>query len=373
LSTVKKLGINPGNQEDSTEFFGNLVEEIEGELKNPKGLNWKGKPGLRNLLWAGLTEFTVCKECKEQNWTNNSGTVVRLEIDQLGQGTSTIADELHKVLHPRDKPSPCGQCKRTTNKSVSAPSQELSDYFCLNVPRKAWNAKTGKMERLKHKVRPEKVLSVKIGPKKAESLYSLTGGIVHLGEANSGHYLNILNISGVWFEVSDAKVKEITDSEALRSLESNGVLLTYRKSLSPANRGQTQLKEHIQAPPGSQLKEHVQAPLGRRKIENKAGKTEPLGRRQRFPRRRPQLERTEYKRSSSSEKRNLLSRKGSGKTSHRGYNETQGPALGERRQRFPRSKGNKEAFRPKRSQGREPEAPKGYYDPDKRCYYIPKI
>jgi len=367
LSTVKKLGLNLGNQEDSTEFFGNLVEEIEGELKNPKGLNWRGKPGLRNLLWAGLTEFTVCKECKEQNWTNNSGTVVRLEIDQLGQGTSTIAEELHKVLHPRDKPSPCGQCKRTTNKSVSAPSQELSDYFCLNVPRKAWNSKTGKMERLKHKLRPEKVLSVKIGPKKAESLYSLTGGIVHLGEANSGHYLNILNISGVWFEVSDAKVKEITDSEALQNLESNGVLLLYMRSLSPKatettkneiksasepqtfiktldiaqkhainkiKKSQSQVKglksnkKSLKVEPifasnrrQTQLKEHIQAPPGRRKNENKTGKTEPLGGRQRFP----QLKRT-------------------GK-----------------------------ALKSRCSQWKKIYIPKGYYDPDRGCYYIPKL
>jgi len=174
------------------------------------------------------------------------------------------------------------------------------------------------MERLWHKIKPEKVLSVKIDPKKEKNLYCLVGGITHLGGANSGHYLSILSVSGVWYEINDARVKEITDTEALQSLENNGVLLLY-------------------------------------------------------------------KRSSRSKKGSLVNGKGSGgevpprgnaqasQTSHKSENETRGPAPGERRQRFPQPKGTKKAFRPKRSQGRKPEVFKGYYDPDKKCYYIPKI
>jgi len=280
-------------------------------------LNWKGKPGLRNLLWASLTEFTVCKECREQNWMNNSGTVVRLEIDQRGQNASTIATELHKVLHPKDKPSPCGQCKHATNKSVSTPSQELSDYLCLNIPRKVWNTKTNKMERLRHKIKPEKVLNIKVDLKKAKSLYSLAGGIIHLGEANSGHYLSILNASGAWYEIYDARVNEITDAEALQSLESNGVLLLYRRSLSPKK---TEVVKGGSKGRRMPLEAHAQAPQKRLRNENKTRKPNPVG----------------------------------------------------LRQRFPQLKGTEKAFKSGGTLRRDTCIPKGYYDPDKKCYYIPR-
>jgi len=318
LNSTKKLGINPDRQEDSTEFLGKLVEEIEEELKNPFNLKWKEKPGLRNLLWANLSEFTVCKECKNENWVSNSGTVVRLEIDQAGQGTSTIASELHKVLHPKDRASDCAQCKCVSTKSVSAPSQELSDYLCLNVPRKIWNVKTNKMERLEHKVKPEKVLNIKVDPKKTKSLYSLTGGIIHLGAANSGHYLSIMNISEVWYEISDAKVREITDAEALQSLESNGVLLIYRRSLAPK--------------------------------ESKASKGN-IGKKQNPP-----------KASIHGTKREGGQRKEAVKSISM-----------DRRQRFRQPRGTNKAFKSRRTQWEKIDIPKGYYDPDKKCYYIPRI
>lgn len=41
-----------------------------------------------------------------------------------------------------------------------------------------------------------------------------------------------MNISDVWYEINDTKVKEITNSEAFRSLESNEVLLIYGRNLA---------------------------------------------------------------------------------------------------------------------------------------------
>jgi ubiquitin C-terminal hydrolase len=318
LNSTKKLGIKPNRQEDSTEFLGKLVEEIEEELKNPFNMKWKEKPGLRNLLWANLSEFTVCKECKNENWVSNSGTVVRLEINQQGQSTSTIAGELHKVLYPKDRASDCAQCKRVSTKSVSAPSQELSDYLCLNVPRKIWNDKTNKMERLVHKVKPEKVLNIRADPKKAKSLYSLTGGIIHLGAANSGHYLSIMNVSEVWYEINDAKVKEVTDTEALQSLEGNGVLLIYRRSLAP---------EESKASKGN---------IGKKRNPSKAN---------------TQGTKSEGRQRMKAVKSNPI----------------------DRRHCFRQPKGTNKTFKSRRTQWEKIHIPNGYYDPDKKCYYIPRI
>ena len=57
----------------------------------------------------------------------------------------------------------------------------------------------------------------------------MIGGIVHRGSANSGHYVNLSNISNQWHLINDGHVTEISENEAAQELETNGTLIMYKK------------------------------------------------------------------------------------------------------------------------------------------------
>ena len=61
--------------------------------------------------------------------------------------------------------------------------------------------------------------------------YSLFGGIVHRGGANSGHHLYITYQNDTWYSISDDKVFEMTESQAFEELEINATLLGYQEVL----------------------------------------------------------------------------------------------------------------------------------------------
>jgi len=82
---------------------------------------------------------------------------------------------------------------------------------------------------LNQSLRPEKLLRIKLDQNQEMARYKLFGGIIHIGNANGGHYFYISNINGNWHEIDDAKVTRIEESEAIKQLETNGVLMMYKK------------------------------------------------------------------------------------------------------------------------------------------------
>ena len=59
--------------------------------------------------------------------------------------------------------------------------------------------------------------------------YTLTGGIIHNGGTNSGHYIYITYQNNAWFSISDDKVVKIKESEAKNLLKINSTLITYKE------------------------------------------------------------------------------------------------------------------------------------------------
>jgi len=105
----------------------------------------------------------------------------------------------------------------------------MSEKLFLKVARSTWNSKEDKMERAKQRIYPEKSFDLKPEHQRHKVRYNLTGGIVHRGGANSGHYLNVLLISREWYEIDDEKVRVVPEKEAIQQLEDHGVLVLYQK------------------------------------------------------------------------------------------------------------------------------------------------
>jgi ubiquitin C-terminal hydrolase len=79
----------------------------------------------------------------------------------------------------------------------------MSDSLFLRVARNTWNTRKNRMERAEQRIYPEKSFDLRPENQGQKIRYNLTGGIVHRGSANSGHYLNFLLISHKWYEIDD--------------------------------------------------------------------------------------------------------------------------------------------------------------------------
>jgi len=188
----------------------------------------------------------------------------------------------------------------------------MPESLFLKVVRSTWNSRRNRMERTEQKVYPEKSFDLEPEHRGHKTRYNLTGGVVHKGGANSGHYLNVLLISQRWYEIDDERVRVIPEKEAIHQLEGHGVLVMYQKERE-VNRNGANPNKAVDGEKGSKRKYT--------KTEAQAGQSTGGGRRHRF----------------------------------RPY----------------RAKGSKRSNKGQWRKTRVAEH-KGYYDPDRKCFYIPR-
>jgi len=195
----------------------------------------------------------------------------------------------------------------------------MPESLFLKVVRSTWDSKKNRMERTEQRIYPEKSFDLKPEHQGHKTRYVLTGGTVHRGGANSGHYLNVLLISRKWYEIDDERVRLIPEKEAIQQLELHGVLVMYQK--------ERELGEEVVKP---------NMTVGRVAKRNEKGS------KRKHVRTGPQAER---------------------------------PTGGGRRHRFFRPYRTRGSKKPRNGQWEKAYAAehKGYYDPDKKCFYIPKM
>jgi len=193
----------------------------------------------------------------------------------------------------------------------------MSESLFLKVARSTWNSREDKMERTKQRIYPEKSFDLKPEHQRHRVRYNLTGGIVHRGGANSGHYLSVLLISRKWYEIDDEKVRVVPGKEAIQQLEDHGVLVMYQKE--------------------RELGEEEVKPNKTISKQNKKG-----------------------------------SKRKHTKTGTQARQPTGG---GRRRRRSFRPYKTRGSNKPRKEQSGKTNVTehKRYYDPDKRCFYIPKL
>jgi ubiquitin C-terminal hydrolase len=312
----KGFGINPKRQEDSTEFFERLVEEVANETRS--GAEWRSVVDVKELLRANIACTVACKGCGHGDVVDYTHTTVHLELAQAGQADTTISKKVHDLLRRKETTAMCAACRRET-RSENTFSYQMSENLFLRVARNTWNSKKSRMERAEQRIRPERSFDLKSEHHGRKTRYSLTGGIIHRGGASSGHYLNVMLISRKWYEIDDEQVRTVSEKEAIQQLEGHGVLVMYQKE-----------RESNQGGFGSDDAVSGDTAQGKKRSKRKHAKA--------------------------------------------GVQAGQ-PTRGGRRHRFFRPYGARGYNKPGKGQWEKNcvAGHKGYYDPDKKCFYIPKL
>jgi len=312
------ISVNPKRQEDSTEFFERLVEEVADEARN--GADWRSRMDINELLRANIACTVACKECGQGDIIDYTHTTVHLEHTQAGQTNTTISKKVHDLLRRKETRAMCTVCQRET-RSESTFSYQMSDSLFLRVARNTWNTKKNRMERAEQRIYPEKSFDLRPENQGQKIRYNLTGGIVHRGSANAGHYLNFLLISHKWYEIDDERVSIVPEKEAIQQLEGHGVLIMYQKERE-SGKGEIKPNKAVSKVPSQDKKESKQ----------------------------------KHTRTGTQARR---------------------PNRGGRRHRSFRPYGTRGSNKPKKEQKGQwgkthVTERKEYYDPDRKCFYIPK-
>jgi ubiquitin C-terminal hydrolase len=206
LKKEKNMKINIFQQGDSIEFLHNLIEEINKELNGKtKNRNWRNVPDFDKLLLSQKYEMNMCTVCNQESLVDLSDLTLELITTNQLKIIDTVSGALKLSLNEKTQNIPCSYCKKNT-KTISNYSQQLPKYLWLKISRNRFNQRTKKLERTNHRITPEKNIITSDAKSKSRKAYTLTGGIIHNGGANSGHYTYITYQNNDWFIISDDKV-----------------------------------------------------------------------------------------------------------------------------------------------------------------------
>jgi ubiquitin C-terminal hydrolase len=226
LKNRKNIKIDIYRQGDSIEFFQNLIEEIQKELNGKtRNRNWKNVPEIGKLMFTQNIEMNKCIRCHLESCVDLSNFTLDLVNNNKLITNQTVSQALKMISSERQQDIPCTRCQNKKSKSIY--TIDYPKYMLLKISRNRFNENTRRMERANHRIKPEKILS--INSTSGSKTYSLFGGIVHRGGANSGHYIYITNHNNTWYSISDDKVFEMSESQAFEELETNATLLGYKE------------------------------------------------------------------------------------------------------------------------------------------------
>ena len=226
LRNRKHIKIETNRQGDSIEFLQNLIEEIHKELTGKtRNRNWKNVPEIEKLMLTHRIEMNKCTKCLQESCVDLSGFTLDLVCTNKVITNQTVSQAIKLISRERQQDIPCTYC--LNKKSESKYTSDYPKYMLLKISRNSFNNKTKKIERANHRIKPEKIVS--ITSTSGSKTYSLYGGIVHTGGANTGHYIYITNQNNTWYSISDDKVTEINELQAFEELETNATLLGYKE------------------------------------------------------------------------------------------------------------------------------------------------
>jgi ubiquitin C-terminal hydrolase len=223
------MKINIFQQGDSIEFLHKLIEEMDKELNGKtKNRNWHNVPDLHKLLLSQKYEMNICTVCNQESIVDLSDLSLELISTNQLKIIDTVSGALKLSFNQKIQNLPCSHCKKNT-KTISKYSQQLPKYLWLKISRIRFNEGTRKIERTNHHITPEKNIMIDDTKSNSRKTYTLTGGIIHNGGTNSGHYIYITYQNNAWFSISDDKVVKIKESEAKNLLKINSTLITYKE------------------------------------------------------------------------------------------------------------------------------------------------
>ena len=204
ISQCENAGMNKNRQEDARGFFLMLVEHLRQKMKR-----------LSKLFEGELLSSVVCQRCSYSRVINVSFKYLALSFpadsnDQYSYGiprTHDIEDLLDGFVRPEFVTYRCDQCGVQGIAEKKLDILRTPQILVLGLKR---------FDGLR-KINDFVAFPSKLGLKYANAgdeehqRYQITGVVVHEGPSiTAGHYLSYVCSEGIWLEINDSSVREVS-------------------------------------------------------------------------------------------------------------------------------------------------------------------
>ena len=262
LKNVDGSNINVNEQMDADEFFNNLMDKLETELKR------NNQEGIIGRTFGGkLVQEIISSECNHRSTVESDFLTLSIEVKSITSITQSLDRMVAgEILEGENKYS-CEECQKKVKARKRESIKKLPNNLIFVLKRFEFKYETYTKSKLNGYCEfPEKIDMSKysqqylnedqlhaIKPEGGYFNFKLRGITIHRGTAESGHYYSIIkDKKGRWLEFNDINVREINfndiaeiaygqenESEWSRGVRhGNAYMLFYeRESLFDENEG----------------------------------------------------------------------------------------------------------------------------------------
>jgi ubiquitin C-terminal hydrolase len=213
--------INPREQMDVEEFLGGLLTKMEEEL---------GPIGGAEIIQRTFKSTTVntirgLAPCTHESQREETHFTIPIEVKNKRSVRESLETLIEKEAMEGDSAYSCEDCHCKVTAEKSQRFQTLPEVLVLALRRFEYSVELGQRKKINDYFEFEEELDMSAYLQTAEmmsmrtirrntaNLYRLTGIILHMGEAEAGHYIALAKDKDRWIQFNDTQISVIGDKE----------------------------------------------------------------------------------------------------------------------------------------------------------------
>lgn len=213
--------INPREQMDVEEFLSGLLTKMEEEL-----LPIASAHIVQNTFQSTtINTIRGLSPCTHQSTRPETHFTIPIEVKNKRSVRESLQTLIQKEKMEGDSAYSCEDCGRKVTAEKYQRFQTLPEVLVLALRRFEYSVELGRRKKINDAFEFEEeldmaaymedadLMSMQSVHKSARTLYSLTGIVLHIGEAEAGHYIALAKEENRWIQFNDTQVSVIEDKE----------------------------------------------------------------------------------------------------------------------------------------------------------------
>lgn len=213
--------INPREQMDVEEFLGGVLTKMTEELK-PMG---QAEAVQRIFEITSVNTIHGLAPCSHQSDREETHFTLPIEVKNKRSVRESLDTLVQKEMMEGDSAYSCDQCQRKVSAEKHQRFRLLPEVLVFALRRFEYSVELGRRKKINDYFDFEdeldmspylytsEMVSIQSMRKSALHLYHLKGIIIHIGEADAGHYVALARSNGRWVEFNDTQVRVVDDTE----------------------------------------------------------------------------------------------------------------------------------------------------------------
>ncbi|KAK8803409.1 hypothetical protein WA158_001103 [Blastocystis sp. Blastoise] len=208
-NTYMGMPLDVREQQDAHEYFSQLIDQLESKLSGSSLTNL-----MKDIFMGNMVNTMECSSCHYTRHTTEPYYFTSVEVKQMQTLEQALKKHCEKSVIDDYK---CDNCNKKVKLLRWSCFESLSNVLIIQLNRFTYDIYTG--ERVKIYDRLEFPLTLNVYPYTSAAEqnsncpnprdyeYKLTGIVIHLGTANSGHYYDyICGHKDEWYQFNDQNV-----------------------------------------------------------------------------------------------------------------------------------------------------------------------